>query len=250
MTPTKTPPSDLPEDRALQQSRNVRPPPLARLRLMIGLLFFVFVVYFIAGPMKNADMESVRASVAAMGALGILVYLGAFTLLQPFGISSHFFCFSAAMIWGFPGAFFLTWIGGTLATIATFGFARYMARDFIEGSIPRRFENLHRNLGSSSFRSIATLRAIFWCAPPIGLALGVSRFPGWKHHLATFVGSLPSVALSCLFAAGLREAIDTGDYTSGVFIGAVLTFAVFLSIVIYSGVTLLNKGRAQKPESA
>lgn len=222
---------------------------MARIRGYLGLIVLASAIYFVAGPMQNADMEAVRAKIEAMGTIGALVYLAAFILLQPFGVSSHFFCFSAAMIWGFPEAFFLTWIGGTLATIGTFTFARYMARDLVEARIPNRFRSLHKSLAGSSFRAILTLRALFWCAPPIGLALGVSRFPAWKHHLASFLGSLPSVALSSLLAAGLREAIDTGDYTSSVFIGAVIIFAIFAAIILYYGVSLLNRLRAQGEEA-
>lgn len=224
------------------------PPRSARLRGVVGLLVLAALIYFLAGPMQNADMDAVRAEVEAMGALGILIYLVAFTILQPVGVSSHFFCFSAAMIWGFPEAFFLTWLGGTFATIGTFTFARYMARDFIEARIPARFRGIQKKLAASSFRTVLILRALFWCAPPIGLALGVSRFPAWKHHLASFLGPLPSVAFSCLLAAGLREAIETGDYTSGVFIGAVVTFAVFAVIILYYGLSMLQRLRAPNQE--
>ena len=228
----------------------ILPARFARVRAIVGLLILALGIYFIAGPMQSADMDSVRADVAAMGLGGVLVYFIAFALLQPFGISSHFFCFSAAMIWGFPSALFLTWLGSIFATAWAFTFARYVARDFIQARIPPRFAHINERLANSDFRTLIILRAIFWCAPPIGFGLGISRFPAWKHHLASAIGVIPQTALSSLLAAGLREAIDTGDYTSGVFIGAVITFALFGGLLLYYGISLVNKMKMMKQPGA
>jgi uncharacterized membrane protein YdjX (TVP38/TMEM64 family) len=213
-------------------------------RLVVGLALGIAGAYFLAGPLREMKLDEAGDALRAMGPMGVLLFLLIFSLVQPLFVSSHLFTFTATLVWGQPLAFVLTWVGATLATMTAFGFARYVGRDFVQARLPERFRDLDARLERSAFRTIVVLRALFWCAPPLGFAAGVSRVNGMTHHLASALGCIPQVFLSSLVAYWLKETLERGDYS----VGSILTTITALGAVVLGafvlGRRLLRRSRS------
>lgn len=215
--------------------------PVSTAKLVVGVLLGVAGAYFVAGPLNDLKLSEAGDALREMGPLGIALFLGTFALVQPLGVSSHLFTFTATLVWGQPLAFLFTWIGATLATMSAFGFARYVARDWVQANLPPRFRNLDERLQRSAFRSILLLRTVFWCAPPVGFAVGVSRVNGMTHHLASALGCLPQVFLSSLLAHGLKGALERGDYSIGAILGVLVALVAVVVGAFFLGRRFLRR---------
>jgi uncharacterized membrane protein YdjX (TVP38/TMEM64 family) len=214
-------------------------------RLVGGVALAVAGAYFLAGPLREMKLSDAGEALRTMGPQGILLFLLVFSLVQPLFVSSHLFTFTATLVWGQPLAFVLTWVGAILASMTAFGFARYVGRDFVQARLPARFRDLDARLERSAFRTILVLRALFWCAPPLGFAAGVSRVNGMTHHLASALGCIPQVFLSSAIAYWLKEALEQGDYS----VGSVLTTITVLGAVIL-GAFLLGRRLLRRQRDA
>lgn len=215
----------------------------AALKLVLGVLLGVAAAYFLAGPLQRLTLGEAGDALRGLGPQGILLFLLIFAVVQPFGVSSHLFTFTATLVWGQPLAFVLTWVGATLATMTAFGFARYVARDWVQANLPPRFRDLDAKLERSAFRTIFWLRAILWCAPPLGFAVGVSRVNGLTHHLASLLGCLPQVFLSSLLAHFLEGALERDEYS----VGSLLTTITVLALVVFGAFVLGRRLLRKKP---
>jgi uncharacterized membrane protein YdjX (TVP38/TMEM64 family) len=211
-------------------------------RLVVGVALGLAGAYFLAGPLREMKLGDAGDALREMGPQGILLFLLVFSVVQPLFVSSHLFTFTATLVWGQPLAFVLTWVGSTLAAMTAFGFARYVARDYVQAKLPARFRNLDERLDRSAFRTIFWLRALFWCAPPLGFAAGVSRVNGMTHHLASALGCVPQVFVSSLVAYWLKEALVRGDYS----VGSILTAITVLGVLIF-GAFLLGRRLLRRP---
>jgi uncharacterized membrane protein YdjX (TVP38/TMEM64 family) len=212
-------------------------------KLVLGVALAIAGAYFLAGPLREMKLGEAGDALREMGQPGILLFLLIFSVVQPLGVSSHLFTFTATLVWGQPLAFVLTWVGATLATMTAFGFARYVARDWVQANLPPRFRDLDARLQKSAFRTILLLRTLFWCAPPVGFAAGVSGVNGMTHHLASALGCVPQVFLSSLLAFWLKEALERGDYS----VGAILTTVTVLGAVIFAAFLLGRRLLRRRP---
>ena len=235
---------DAPEDAEIAPApRNTA----ALVKLAVGGSLGIAGAYFVAGPLQQLTLSQAGDALRELGPKGILLFLLIFSTAQPLGVSSHLFTFTATLVWGQPSAFFLTWVGATLATMTAFGFARYVARDWVQAHLPARFRNLDERLERSAFRSIFWLRAVVWCAPPVGFATGVSRVNGLTHHIASSLGCVPQVLLSCLLAHWLKESLEEGDYSVGSILTAIAVLGVVIGGAFLLGRRLLRRGSAVPP---
>ena len=180
-------------------------------RLLIALAVIVAGSLFVSGRVGDIDLDAARSQLRSTGAVGMVLFLAAFALLQPLHVSGHLFSFTAVLVWGQPSGFLLTYLGSCLASVSAFAFARHLAHGYVQEKLPARFRDLDARIERSGFRTVVLLRALLWGTPAVGFALGASRIPGRTHHLASAVGVLPQVLMSTLLASGLAEAIDRGE---------------------------------------
>lgn len=169
-------------------------PRWVRLARWAAVLVVVVAIVALArsGVYKGLTIEGVRQRIDAYGALGPVVFLAAFALLQPLGLSAHAFTIGAALIWPTPIAFLLSWAGTVGASITSFVFSRFVARDWAQARLPARVRRWEEHLVTRPFRTVLLLRLLFYTAPPVQLMLGASRVPFRAWLPATALGMAPT----------------------------------------------------------
>lgn len=174
-------------------------PPRDKPRVPIKLVLLVLFVgaaiaLFASGLHRDIDPEQVRVWLTHSGPLGPLVFLLAFSLLQPLGVASHLFILSAAAVWSPPLAFGLSWLGAIGGGCTAFFFARYVGRGWVQDRMPERLKGYDERLESRGFRTVLGLRLLLFTFGPLQLMLGVSRVRFREFVAGTALGIVPMVA--------------------------------------------------------
>jgi uncharacterized membrane protein YdjX (TVP38/TMEM64 family) len=173
----------------------------ARLRLGLVLLVAAGLVAAQRAGLLGlfAEPARVRQLLLDLGPWGYLVFVLSYAALQPFGVPGTVFILVAPMIWPWPVAFALSMVGTLAASVVGFSFARFVARDWITPRIPARFHAYDRALAERGFRTVVTLRFLFWMPPPLHAFFGVSRVPFWTHFWGSAVGYVPPLLATAYF---------------------------------------------------
>ncbi|MGH1344094.1 MAG: TVP38/TMEM64 family protein [Nannocystales bacterium] len=176
------------------------------LKFALGLLFLAAVLSVLFGGFyEDFDAAQVRAWLQASGIWGPIVFLLAFAILQPVGLSAHVFIIAASLVWPATLALPLSWAGATLAGCTAFGFARFVGYDWVQQRIPERLAGYDEALATKGVRTVLVLRLTFFTFGPMQLMLGVSKVRFGPYVLGTALGLLPFVAAETLIGASLVD---------------------------------------------
>ena len=159
--------------------------------LVVAQRFGVFQRF--ADPTRGAQ------TLLGMGAWGYLAFIGAYTVLQPFGLPGTVFVMAAPLIWPWPIAFALSMTGTMAASVVGFSFARFVARDWISRVIPPRFKRYDEALARRALPTVFLLRLVFWMPPLLHAFFGVSRVRFWTHFWGSLAGYVAPLLLMSFF---------------------------------------------------
>ncbi|APR85854.1 Hypothetical protein A7982_11203 [Minicystis rosea] len=169
----------------------------ARIAAVVAALAIVVIAQRLGLFHLFAEPARVKQALVELGPWGYAAFLGAYTLLQPFGMPGTVFVWAAPLIWPWPTAFALSMAGTMSASVVGFSFARFVARDWVSQRVPARFRAYDDALGKRAFATVVTLRFIFWMPPLLHAFFGVSKVRFWTHFWGSFVGYfLPLLATS------------------------------------------------------
>ena len=194
-----------------------------------------------------ADPSTLARSLAAMGVRGYLVFVLAYTVLQPFGVPGTIFVVAAPLIWPWPTAFVLSMIGTMSASVVGFSFARFVARDWVAARIPMRFRKYDQALAENAFRTVVLLRLVFWMPQVLHSFLGVSKVRFWTHFWGSMLGYVPPLFVVSYLSGDVFD--STGHMKPGAWpiLGALLAG----SLLIMASVRYYEKrSRVSKTTSA
>jgi uncharacterized membrane protein YdjX (TVP38/TMEM64 family) len=178
-----------------------------------------------------AEPSRIKETLVGLGAVGQLVYVGAYTVLQPFGIPGTVFMIAAALVWPWPIAFALSMIGTMAASVVGFSFARYVGRDFFREKVFARFARYEQALDERAFATVFVLRLIFWMPQWLHAAFGVSSVSFATHFWASLAGYVLPVFLVSYFGQALFEGLRALPLSAWLVSGAataLLAVSVFL----------------------
>ena len=145
----------------------------------------------------TSDPARLKQALLELGPWGYVAFLGAYTVLQPFGVPGTVFVVAAPLIWPWPIAFALSMIGTTAASVVGFSFARFVARDWIAKMVPARFHAYDEALARQAFLTVFMLRLIFWMPQVLHTFFGISRVRFSTHLWGSVAGYvLPLLAVS------------------------------------------------------
>lgn len=178
-----------------------------RTALALGVLGLAVGLY-VSGAYQLLEPWSVQRWIQEAGPWGWILFIVAHAGLQPLGFRSIFFLLSAPLIWTPFEAVMLSWAGAVLASILSFGIARFIAREWVQRRAPARFRAFDDRLYSEGFRTVAMLRLVFYTTPALQYALGVSRVRFAPFLAGTVVGVAPFTLLVTLFGAQLGELVS------------------------------------------
>ncbi len=181
----------------------------ARIGLLLAALCAFGVAWWAGLFDLLSDPERIAELLRSLGPWGYVLYVAAFSLLEPFFVPGIVFILPATAIW--PGwlAFVLSLLGSTGAGIVGFTFARVLARDWASAHIPDRLRQYDERLATRGLRTVIVMRLVLFLMPPAHWALGVSRVRFPTFVLGSVIGFVPGIAMltflgGCLFEL-LRE---------------------------------------------
>ncbi|MGB8330042.1 MAG: VTT domain-containing protein, partial [Polyangiales bacterium] len=152
--------------------------------IVSGVIAWVYA----SGAYQELDPALMRVWFREAGAWGAVIFVLAYACLQPFGVNGLLFLLSAPLIWGPIEAFLLNWVGTVGTGLFSFAGARFVARDWVQQRLPRRIRRFDDRLYTHGFRTVLLLRLIFYTAPTVQWALGVSRVSFSPFLVATVLG--------------------------------------------------------------
>lgn len=174
------------------------------LTLLVGAAIVVLVVH---GMQEGVDRPAVVARVREAGAWGVVGYLVAFWLLQPFGVSGHVFALAAALLWPPWLAFLLAWAGTIGTSVVSFAFARYLAFDWVQARLPERVRRYEQWMIERGLWGVFLVRLLTFTMHPVQFMMGVVRVPFGTMLLGTALGFAPTVGLDVFLGGRVLEPV-------------------------------------------
>lgn len=181
-----------------------------RIAVVLAVLAGLLVAHRLGVFHTFAEPARVKQALVDLGPWGHLAFIGAYTVLQPFGVPGTVFVFAAPLIWSWPVAFALSMIGTMAASVVGFSFARFVARDWLTrvgAARSARFRRYDEALARRGFATVFVLRFVFWMPQMLHVFLGLSKVPFWTHFWASAAGYVLPLFLVSYFGESLFEAM-------------------------------------------
>ena len=115
--------------------------------LKILLLLMVLIIVVVLINSSVYDQQSLvrfRQWIQSKGALGGMMFVLAFTFLQPLGFGSHVFIVGASMIWTPLQAALFSLAGVTSSSCLAFYYARFIGREWVQSRLPRKLNDYQK----------------------------------------------------------------------------------------------------------
>lgn len=158
---------------------------VALVALVLGALWYLGVFASVREPRLLAQ------ALVAQGAFGYVAFVLAYALLHPFGVPGTIFVIAAPLIWPWPIAFTLSMVGTMAASVVAFGFARFVARDWVSTRIPARLRRYDEALAHQALVTVIVLRMVLWMPQPLHWFFGVSKVRFSTHFWGSLIGYAP-----------------------------------------------------------
>ena len=175
---------------------------------------------------KIIDENWIDVYVVNTGLEGRFIFLGVATLLASIGFPRQIISFLAGYAFGLNYGVALALISCTIGCSATFFFARFVGRDWINSKFPRRLAKADQFFSANTF--ITTLLIRFMPAGSnfaTNLVAGVSGARATIFIGSSMVGYIPQTAIFALLGSGFNINLE---------------FRIILSIVLFLASILLG----------
>ncbi|MGB5812227.1 MAG: VTT domain-containing protein [Polyangiales bacterium] len=181
---------------------------------VIAVLVTCVVWFYASGRYEDVDPNELRLYVRDAGALGAVLFVLAYSFLQPFGINGLVFLLSAPLIWNPAEAFLLNWAGTVGTGIFSFAVGRFIAKDWVQKRLPERVRRFDERLHTRGFVTVLLLRLVFYTMPTLQYALGVSRVRMVPFLAGTVLGVAPFTLLATFLGIRINEWLDEHPLSS------------------------------------
>ena len=210
--------------------RPLKPTTFSRVALVAAVALGLLAAWHFGIFQRFASPTELKLTLVELGALGYLVFVLSYALLQPFGVPGTVFIMVAPLIWPWPVAFALSMTGTMAASVVGFSFARFVARDAVAKRIPARLKKYEAALERRGFTTVALLRFIFWMPPMLHAFFGISRVRFGTHFWGSLVGYLLPIFMVSYFGERLYDMLSHLPAT--VWLG-VLAFTALLAVAFW-----------------
>ncbi|HCH62714.1 MAG: hypothetical protein CL927_01005 [Deltaproteobacteria bacterium] len=160
------------------------------------------------GQLEALDLAGLRLMVESAGTTGPIVYVLAFGLLQPIGVSAHLFLVVAGLVWPATEAIVWTQLGLNLSSVTSYGFGRVLAPDALRARIPARVLVWEERLCRGGLTTVIAARLVFFSFFPLSALMGAMRIPFRNYALGSFIGYIPVAVAEVLLASRLVDWIS------------------------------------------
>ena len=215
--------------------------------LKIGLAAVVASVIawvYVSGAYEQFDPATMRVWFQDAGAWGGVLFIAAYSCLQPFGVNGLVFLLSAPLIWSPTDAFLLNWAGTIGTGLFSFSGARFVARDWIQERLPQRIRRFDDRLRTHGLRTVFLLRLIFYTTPTVQWALGVSRVSFVPFFAGTVLGVAPFTLMTTLVGVRVAAWLDEHPVATWPWDQLWPVLIIATIVIATAGVFILRKWRA------
>ncbi len=174
---------------------------VALIGAVLGLVGWIYS----SGVLEDLDVERMRRQILDLGGWGMAGYLVALSVIQPLHVSIYLFMGAGVLVWGPWLGGLLCWLGILGSSTTSFGFARFVAREWVQDRLPDRFRAMDSKLESGGLKAVVLLRLVFFTTPALQLMFGVSRIDFRTYMLGTAVGTVPMLVASIAVGTGIKE---------------------------------------------
>ena len=175
-------------------------------KILLGIVVIGAVLWLVmSGQYARLDVELLRDSLRGSGLRGMALFVLAFVVLQPLGVSGHPFVIAAGLVWPPLLAYGLSLGAALLAHGLAFLFYRYVAQEWAQSHVPRRLARYEGALAERPFRGVLMIRLITFTWPLVPLLLGVSRVRFWPMMAASVIGFTPYIVLDVWLGGSLVD---------------------------------------------
>lgn len=168
---------------------------VTRLAVLTGIAAIVGSFYWFGLFELVSNPERASEALESLGIWAPILYVLAFSLLEPFFVPGFAFVVPGALIFSFPALFALSWLGSVGAGVVGFSFARFMGRDFVEKRLPERMRVYDERLATKGLQTVILVRLTLFLAPPAHWLLGLSKVRFTPFLIGTAIGFIPGIAL-------------------------------------------------------
>jgi len=176
--------------------------------------------------------------VATLGALGVVLFIGVYSLATVFFLPGWIFTVAAGLVFGVAGGTAVALSGAIIGSALAFLCGRYLVRKRVEAATKgsRKFTAIDKAIGEQGWKIVGLLRL----SPIIPFNLsnyfyGVTAVRFWPYVFASAVGMLPGTLLyAYLGAAGKAGLGGEGGQSplKWVFLTIGLTATIVVTIII------------------
>jgi uncharacterized membrane protein YdjX (TVP38/TMEM64 family) len=186
------------------------------------LVVAVALVVLLGGWAWLTEDGNVEELLTDTGIVGPLVFVVVMWLTQPFGVPGVVYMVPAGIVWPYPLAIALAWVGNMGASYLAFVFARWFARDWVQARIPVGMHRYDRQLSEGGIWPVILLRLVFGQLAPADWLLGVSTVSTRNFLIGTGIGIIPGVVLFVVAGGGMFEYLtEMSATTRWILIGVV-----------------------------
>ncbi len=193
--------------------------------LLVGLVALLWATGFFAWVQ---DVEQVRAALDGLGPWAPVLYVLAFSLLEPLFVPAIVFIIPGAVIFPYWQLLLLSWLGAVGAGVVGFGYARTLGRGFVDRHLPPALRRYDDRLARNGLRTVIFVRLTLFLAPPAHWLLGLSRVDFKSFLVGTAIGFVPGIALLTYVVAFVGGSVldGLGDQPRHVWVGVAAALAL------------------------
>lgn len=169
--------------------------PRARKLSVLLVVVSLVIGLFASGVLDSFSLERTTELIRGSGPWGIALYILAFALLQPLGLSGNMFTVVAGLVWPVWLALVIALVGAFGSAMVNVAFARYVAFDWVQARIPARVRRYEQWLTDRGLWGVIVFRVLTFTAHPAQLLIGVMKLPLPRLMLGTALGFIPAVVM-------------------------------------------------------
>lgn len=176
------------------------------LRVALTVLVITLAIgLFVTGELEGFSLEKTAALIRGYGHWGVFVYLLAFTLLQPLGLSGNMFAVVAGLVWAKPLAMLIALVGAFGSSMTSLAFARFVAYDWVQARIPPKLRKYERWVAEHGLLGVIVYRIATFTLHPAQLLIGVINVPMPRLIIGTLIGFIPPVFIGVVLGGELTR---------------------------------------------
>lgn len=199
----------------------------ARLAALFAILASAAAFFALGGYSWLRGDGNVEEFLTGTGAIGPVVFVLVMWGTQPLGVPGLVYMAPAGVVWSWPLAVALAWVGNMGASYLAFAFARWFGRDWVTERIPAGIGRYADRISSGGVWSVVLLRLLFGQLPPADWLLGVTKVTNRNFLIGTGIGIIPGVIVFVVVGGSLFEYLgDMSTSTRRLIVGAVVAIVI------------------------